>query len=97
MSDERPVEELIGWERPIANNPLQLWATERGGEPSKDRAEVDDLAAWIVAQGFGVSMFDRDDGGYEALVVRPRSVHVSERGPTIRDALIAAVRKVAAK
>ncbi len=93
---ERPIEELIGWQL-VDDEPNAMWVDPNGC--LHHRAEVDYLAAWLIANGTGLrglsvhhrlapSMDGKDwhVGGFG---------NDAPRGPTIRDALIAAVRKVA--
>lgn len=109
MTNERPVEELIGWVRNTCrcSGGCLGWTTPDGTE--RDRAEVDDLAAWLNVTleydwDFGR---DEDDDGYfvgaiwstvndgESPPDEGWSILIRHQ-PTIRDALVAAVRKVAA-
>ena len=106
MSDEWPerkrqIEELIGWRRA---GPLILsgdWID--GAGRVRMRAEVDDLAAWLDERvGPRNWAWQRPTESSRWLVVwRPsRDVywdHVSRATDGPRDALIAAVRKVAAE
>lgn len=103
--NERPVEELIGWKRVPIRGELRgfddpVW------DPGSDgiatlvaRAEVDDLAAWL-----GDRLIALVKIGSERVVVEVKVTtgvktwfHAHVYGDTIRDALIAAVRKVAAQ
>lgn len=100
---ERPVEELIGWKPWIVSGDKVLsWVTAKDPQTGRrqirtDGAQVDDLAAWAISHNYGVSMFDRrpEHSDFEALLFRFGRTLTSGIGPTIRDALIAAVRKVA--
>lgn len=93
MSDERPVEELIGWERVDCDVSRHdgRWMTH-DGRIYADRAEVDDLIAWL---GDRLEMMSKVRGGKVAVDVMtsagPRVVYAG----SARDALVAAVRKVA--
>ena len=88
---ERPIEEVIGWTREHIRGDVGevVWDA---GEQIVCQAEVDDLAAWL-------------DGRVTWIIEHEDSrtiVHVAhELAPpvwhdTIREALVAAVRKVAA-
>ena len=107
MSDERPIEEVIGWRLydhgsdPIPSLSHRQWI-DRNGD-GRVRAEVDDLAAWLnwidswpdPSDPLTVT-WDEDDRTYTVSGYMIPDGLVTEVGPTIRDALIAAVRKVAA-
>lgn len=100
MDDERPVEELIGWTPWRENRPNgREWFDGANENEPRRRAEVDDLAAWLHAQGrSGLSIHRRLAPAMDGM-----NWHISgwgndaPRGSTIRDALIAAVRKVATR
>lgn len=53
MSD-RPVEELIGWKRYPEGSVIYDWIDE--SEDVRERAEVDDLAAWLIGQTVPVQL-----------------------------------------
>ena len=102
MSDERPIEEIIGWRWDV----IGLWwdpTTPRW----RTRAEVDDLVAWLDDHALGRWRAPVRNGagwwhvhtwGQECCQGSSVSTAWEEADwhPTIRDALIAAVRKVAA-
>ena len=102
MSDEKPVEEIIGWDglttisqsgRRTVTGPW--WPR---GEDKPRRAEVDDLLAWLteadrvafVTMNFGLSSHAR----CEATVFHAGTGLAEFQGDTLRDALVAAVREV---
>ena len=82
MSDEQPIEEIIGWTR----NPSY------DGNVCRDRAEVDDLLAWMAARNALPVAIWPCLGDW--IVGWPGNRHAT--APTLRDALIAAVREIAA-
>lgn len=102
MSDERPVEELIGWvRRPIG------WGIPPSYLLIRRRAEVDDLAAWLDAHWWDEHeddaepaaiwrlVHDEADDGQMFWYVDPYDDDPDDDvHPTIRDALVAAVRRV---
>lgn len=92
---EVPVEELIGWEW---SRTTRLWGTPSGG---KRRAEVDDLADWLVKREVQLQIecvFAEWHVGGGRYVNRNSPEwdwwDLSVLGPTIRAALEAAVRAV---
>lgn len=95
MSDERPIEEIIGWYKGVAR-----WAPLDG--TWRVRADVDDLADWLEAQHRVVTIrpASRPEGHW---IVAMRLRHEewesasssTHTAPKILLALEAAVRKVA--
>jgi hypothetical protein len=110
--DEKPIEEVIGWERnehPDCDDPETFpWCYEtchpwRRPNPERlegyedaERAEVDDLAVWLDGELKPMlwGMWRWDDGTW-AVSWDNGPKNGDAFGPTIREALIAAVRKVA--
>lgn len=102
MTTERPIEELIGWRK---SGEYDGWLPY-GDDEWRQRAEVDDLAAWL-REHVGLIFIaddiewltDEDEPTCDVLVFEASNEsdpsRFIERGPTIREALIAAVRKVA--
>ena len=96
MSAETPIEEVIGW---VGEPPGSgVWSDYDGD--LHYRAGVDDLAAWLDSIGAWV----RVDGktpwggldGFRVVVQQGDRPDIRAYGPTIREALIAAVRKLVA-
>lgn len=105
---EQPVEELIGWRLTgtVGEELANWWTGGQGPADYRLRAEVDDLAAWLQAQGPFVSIAWFESCGGWTVDLDDAMGHSWRHGrlvfdqpfvgPTIRDALVAAVRKVAA-
>ena len=98
---ERPVEELIGWTR-AEGWPNAEWIEWH--DPGRDSgtgrscAEEGDLAAWLAARGDQWEVRVQSGGGQViASMWLPNDTGTGWHGPysTIREALVAAVRKVA--
>ena len=85
----RSVEELIGW-TPDDEDAPAMYVTPAGYV--RTRAHVDDLAGWLDGQGRRWGLHHDYDG--RAWWVNPIHNLDVERFPTIREALVAAVRKV---
>lgn len=83
---ERPVEKLIGW-HPGAKG--RAWFDAHGNRYV--RAEVDDLAAWLFDAAGDFHLAPYPGRGWWVLGIFPKPPF----GPTVRDALVAAVRRVA--
>lgn len=49
MSDERPIEEIIGWRNVTPSNATPQWMAAPGD--FRTHAEADDLAAWLYPRG----------------------------------------------
>lgn len=106
---ERPIEEVIGWHGPYAyypDNTEIYWDANpswpEGAPQARSHAEVDDLAAWLVARGIApdvvstwhdVSTYAAPHGAHFVTYSVP-SVHRRNHG-LIFEALAAAVRRVA--
>ena len=89
MSDDQPIEEIIGWTK-ATNDFGYDWKTSTGDECQ--RAEVDDLLAWMAARNALPVAIWPCLGDW--IVGWPGNRHAT--APTLRDALIAAVREIAA-
>lgn len=94
MSD-RPIEEVIGWTKPFERMLGMYWI--RPDSIPATHATVDDLAAWLDAE-LGDALWSIQRGLCGHLVYWDAGVREGQTAefPTIREALIAAVRKVAA-
>ena len=107
--DERPVEELIGWEPQLSSfydeelmTRTELhsgWFVDGGAGFTRHRAEVDDMLEWLRLGGFHVQPGDYDfdlvDTPVRLLCVDAVRGSAFIDGDTMRQALEAVVRAVA--
>lgn len=98
MSDERPIEEIMGWDPVVSSSHGKGWIPP-GSLFFHQFADVDDLAAWLRAHHVTVGVVADVNSDFTARCLRFLGSYVVASyvgtGLTIRDALTAAVRKVA--